>query len=316
MLNKGKFYFIFGLFVILQIQNFELSGQKIGFSQTRGYYESSFALTLSSDIPNATIKYTLDNTKPSSSNGSVYNGNPINIGATETIRAYAYSPGVDTSKVKSHTYIFLDQIINASYMENNITNSGVYGPQMKNSLKAIPAISIVSNQINGTNHINLEIETSVEMIFPNGKEGFMRHCGIQTWGGSPTNPKKHYRLEFKEIYGAKKLDYEVFAPDVYDNYEYKIAPAREFDKLLLRAGSQDGLNGEFGNEKRAQFIRNRFFFDTQIEMGFPAPHGRFVHVFVNQNYVGQYHLMERPDSGFFSSYYGGSKSDYEVEEKW
>jgi len=70
----------------------------------------------------------------------------------------------------------------------------------------------------------------------------------------------------------------------------------------LRAGSQDGLNAEYNNEANAQFIRNRFVCDLAMEMGYPAPHGRFVHLFLNGAYAGHYHLMERPDEHFFQSY--------------
>jgi len=136
--------------------------------------------------------------------------------------------------------------------------------------------------------------------------------GIQTWGGSATNPKKNYRLEFKEAYGPKKLKYKVFEPDNYDNTNYGVKPVDEFDVLVLRAGSQDALNGEFGNEKIVQYVRNRVMFDMQMEMGHIAPHGRFVHLFLNGKYNGQYQLMERPDPAFFESYFGGDELDYEV----
>ncbi|MEL6842050.1 MAG: lamin tail domain-containing protein, partial [Bacteroidota bacterium] len=119
------------------------------------------------------------------------------------------------------------------------------------------------------------------------------------------------RLEFKSQYGASKLDYPLFNDDGYD---YPIKPTQSFDKLLLRAGSQDGLNAEFGSEREAQFVRNRFIFDVQMAMGYPAPHGRFVHLFVNGEYMGQYHFMERPDLAFFASYFGGSKAEYEVRK--
>ncbi len=91
MLIKGRCYLLFGILIILLLQSSELSSQKIGFSHKRGYYDAAFSLTLSSDIPGATIKYTLNNTKPSTSNGFTYNGSPITISGTETIRAFAIS---------------------------------------------------------------------------------------------------------------------------------------------------------------------------------------------------------------------------------
>jgi len=246
----------------------------LDFSQKRGYYSNSFQLIIECDDPNATIRYTTNTSKPSTNNGNFYNG-PITINSTTLLRAYAYT-NTDESNVRTHSYIFINDVINQSNLYTYITQDAVYGPQMENSLRALPVISLVSSNI-GTGDIATEEETSVEMFFPdNSRSGFMIHSGIQTWGGSPTNPKKHYRLEFKAIYGASKLDYKVFKADNYDDTEYRIQPAEKFDEL------------------RAQYVRNRFLFDTQIEMGYTAAHGRFVHVYVNGSYNGQYQLMERP----------------------
>lgn len=299
--------------LILLIFNLQICFGKIDldFSHKRGYYSAPFSLIIEADDPNAIIRYTTNNTKPTANNGSIYNG-PININSSTALRVFAYTNN-DKSNTKTHSYIFLNDIVNSNYMYSYITDDAVYKPLMETSFKALPVISLISNNINGTNHIDTEIETSVEMFFPDGsRNGFMVHSGIQTWGGSPTNPKKHYRLEFKETYGASKLDYKVFKTDNYDNTVYGIPPTEKFNKLLLRGGSQDALNAEYGAENLAQYVRNRYFMDTQMEMGYPAPHGRFVHVFVNLEYVGQYHLMERPDEDWFESYYGGEETDYEV----
>jgi len=286
------------------------SGQltEIEFSVERGFYDNPFSVELVADDPSAIIRYTTDNTKPSTSYGTIYSG-PINISNTTSIRAIAYTGG-GVIPVVTHTYIFLDDIITASYMENNITNSPTYGPQMRDALLAIPTISLVSSDVNSNNSIDTEVETSVEMFFPDGTSAFQVHSGIQTWGGSPTNLKKHYRLEFKTIYGTSKLKYPVFDDDGYD---YPIPAVNEFNKLLLRGGSQDGLNCEYCDESQAQYIRNRFIWDVQMEMGYPAPHGRYVHVYVNGEYMGQYHLMERPDEAWFESYYFPEKMKEQIE---
>ncbi len=281
---------------------------EIEFSVERGFYDSPFTVALEADDPSATIRYTTNNTKPGTTSGTIYTG-PINISNTTSIRAIAYT-GASATPVNTHTYIFLDDIITASYMENNITNSATYGPQMRDALLAIPTISLVSNDLDSNNSIDTEVETSVEMFFPDGTSAFQVHSGIQTWGGSPSNLKKHYRLEFKSIYGTSKLKYPVFDDDGYD---YPIPAVNEFNKLLLRGGSQDALNCEYCDESQAQFVRNRFIWDVQMEMGYPAPHGRFVHVYVNGEYMGHYHLMERPDEAWYESYYFPEKMREQVE---
>jgi len=304
---KIKYYLIF-IWCFLGVMTASGQVTEIEFSVERGFYDNPFTVELIADDPAAIIRYTTNNTKPSASSGIIYSG-PINISNTKSIRAIAYTGG-STTPVITHSYIFLDDIITASYMENNITNSATYGPQMRDALLAIPTISLVSNDVNSNNPIDFEVETSVEMFFPDGTSAFQVHSGIQTWGGSPTNLKKHYRLEFKNIYGTPKLKYPVFDDDGYD---YPIPAVNEFNKLLLRGGSQDGLNCEYCDESQAQYIRNRFIWDVQMEMGYPAPHGRFVHVYVNGEYMGHYQLLERPDEAWFESYYFPEKMKEEVE---
>ncbi len=298
--------------LFLLVTNVSYSQVSIEFSDERGFYNSPINVVISSpEDPNATIRYTTNNSKPSPTSGLIYNG-PININKTTSIRAIAIG-AFGNSKVITHTYIFLDEITSKNYMSSHIPNNAA----LDQALLSLPTISIVDEDILTQSsglieHIDLETEVSLEMFFPNGDKDIMLHCGTQTWGGSDLNPKKSYRLEFKNAYGDKKLDFDVFNSDDYETHEYKIPPRLEFDKILLRAGSQDGLNAEFGNENNAQFIRNRFMMDVSMELGFPEAHGRYVHVYVNQIYQGQYHLMERPDASWFETYFGGNKDDYEV----
>jgi len=259
---------------------------EVKFSVQRGYYSNNFQLTLSSHLSGAKIIYTTNNSKPSSTNGLVYGAEPLLISNTTTIKALAYNQ-TDTSQVISHTYIFLKDVIEANYMDTSITQSTLYQPLMEQSFFSVPIISISSDAV--------QIGENFEP-------------GIETWGGSKFNLKKHYRLEFKTKYGEDELNYPLF-----DDMEYPIKPATSFNRLLLRSGSQDGLNCEFCDESKALFIRNRVMMDLQMLMGYPAPHGKFVHLLVNQQYEGVYHLMERPDHDFFKDYYFKETPKKEIE---
>ena len=52
--------------------------------------------------------------------------------------------------------------------------------------------------------------------------------------------------------------------------------------------------------------------DTMLEMGNINPHTRFVHLYFNGTYWGQYNLHERWNADMVSQYAGGEKEDYEV----
>ena len=67
---------------------------KVWFSHERGFYDSGFDLTLSTESSDADIRYTLDSSTPSITHGNLYD--PLSrprIDATGTIRAAAFKPG-------------------------------------------------------------------------------------------------------------------------------------------------------------------------------------------------------------------------------
>jgi len=288
-----------------------LANLTIELSHQRGFYEQAFQVIVDVNGPNVRLKYTTNGKKPSNNIGQTYH-QPITINATTTLSLLAFSD-TDTAEVV-HSYIFLDDIVNAPYMSNHITRHNHYATLLDSAFKSMPSIIVNTEEklLVGDAVQSDYLLATVEMAFPNkSSDGFYVSCGIKTWGGSPTNPKKNYRLNFKKEYGAGKLKFDVFN----DGYSYPIEPVDRFDNLLLRAGSQDGLNAEYGNEAEAQFIRNRFICDVAMDMGYPAPHGRFVHVFLNGEYAGHYHLMERPDEHFFKDYIFKEVDEDSIEVK-
>ena len=269
------------------------------FSIDRGFHEDPFSLSITSSTELAEIRYTLDGTTPSATRGEIYNA-PLLIKKTTVIRAMAHLPGYRPTNVDTHTYVFASDVVNQSTMSTSITQSATYGPKMIDSLKSIPSISLVVENPNTLNTTE-ERKLSVEMIFPDGSSGFQEDAGVTHFGGYFTNfSKKSFRLYFRGEYGAKKLRYPVF-----EGFDYDIPAAQEFDSLNLRSGSHDMID-------RGAYMSNRFTDDSMLEMGHIAPHGRFVHVYLNGTYWGQYHLRERWNASMASEYLGGSKQDYEA----
>jgi len=71
-----------------------------------------------------------------------------------------------------------------------------------------------------------------------------------------------------------------------------------------------GRNSE--QRDTAKFIQDQFVADLQNLAGGHAPHGRFIHLYLNGLYWGMYYLHERPDDVFAASYFGGDNDDYDV----
>jgi len=275
------------------------------FSVDRGIYNASFDLAITTTTTEAEIRYTLDGTRPSPDVGQVYSG-LIAIAGTTIVRAIAHKTDLRPTNVDTHTYIFPGDVIAQPRMRAAITQSPTYGPQMLDSLKAVPTISLVTGNTGflneGAGNIRSEHQTSIEMMFPDGTPGFQEDGGLSNYGGRYTNfRKKSFRVAFRSEFGATKLKYPIFDGFEYENFP----PADEFDVINLRSGSHDMAS-------RGAYMSNRFTDDSMIEMGNIAPHGRFVHVYLNGNYWGQYHLRERWSADMAQSYYGGPESDYEA----
>ena len=278
---------------------------EVDFSRERGFYEKAFNLTLSCPTAGAKIRYTLDGSRPTRKMGILYT-EPIRISRTTIVRALAYLKIWSPSKVRTHTFIFADDVIKQPTMTKAITQNPVYGPQIKKSLLSLPSISLVTLvPIN----IQREIKTSVEMLRPDGTKGFHVDAGIKVVGGTSVKyPKTSFRLFFRSKYGHAKLKYPLFK-----EHPYSSGAVEEFDQLQLRSGSHDSVFWLASNQPGdAQYLRNRWMHDAQLLMGQLSPHGRFVHLYINGVYWGQYNLMERPSRDFLSAYLGGRKEDYEV----
>jgi hypothetical protein len=80
------------------------------FSHNRGFYEDSFNVTIVTDTPGATIRYTVDGSTPTETQGNRYFV-AIPIETTTCLRAVAFKPGYLSSNVDTQTYIFLDDVI-------------------------------------------------------------------------------------------------------------------------------------------------------------------------------------------------------------
>lgn len=152
-----------------------------------------------------------------------------------------------------------------------------------------------------------ERPASVEMILPDGSFGFQIDCGIRIYGGMGRSAwaKKHtLRLFFRGEYGATKLDYPLFGDDA----------AQSFDSLILRANFNDGWHMLWDAWKldRVQLIRDEWIRSSYLALGGLAPHGTFVHLYINGLYWGLYNPVERPDAEFSADYLGGSADEWDV----
>jgi hypothetical protein len=313
---------------------------RVHFNVPRGLYDLPFTLILDTALEDATIRYTTDGSEPTAATGQLYSG-PLTISDTAIVRAAAFKPNYLPSSVGTHTYLFLERVIQqpsnppgfpsiwidtqgrswtADYeMDPEVTGDPQYSGLMKDALTALPSLSLVSRpqdlfenstgiypkaQARGP---SWERPASAELIFSDGSEGFQIDCGVQMQGNSARDPQKTpkhaMRLVFKGDYGAAKLKFPLF-PD---------SPVSTFDTLTLRADfNTSWIHWDTTQRSRAQRTRDAFMKDSQRAMGWLASHNRYVHLYVNGLYWGIYDPTERPDAGLAVEYFGGAKTDYDV----
>lgn len=272
------------------------------FSVNRGLYDTNIVLEIRTPTPGAEIRYTTDRSDPTPVTGLVYTM-PLVISNTTVVKAAAFVPGWAPTDVDTHTYVFPSNIVTATTMRTSITKHAVYGPLMRRALGDLPSVSLATRAvINDTT----EVRTSFEWLPEGGGKGVQVDCGVQRYGGAFTDfAKKSFRLYFRSQYGAPKLKYPVFA-----GADRGMPALEEFDQLELRNGSHD-------MEMRGFYMSNIFTDDTLLEMGRLNPHGRFVHLYLNNVYWGVYHLRERWGAAMHASYLGGSKTNYEsINGNW
>ena len=146
-------------------------------------------------------------------------------------------------------------------MDPDIVDSAQWGPQMEAALTQIPSMSIVMDiddllssstgiYTHARNHgIAWERPISLELLNPDGSQGFNVNAGLRVRGGfsrSGNNPKHAFRLFFRDEYGDGKLRFPIFGSEGVD----------EFDKLDLR--TTQNYSWAFQGSNRNAFVRGRF----------------------------------------------------------
>ena len=283
------------------------------FTKKRGFYEGFFVTGISTQTDNASIRYTLNGTKPTPETGIIYDG-PFLIASSTIVRAMAYKEGMVPTNVDAQSYLFTGDIINQPEMNPEIANSPTYRNELREALKELPVVSLSFEQdsVFGRRGIyenpddkgrGSEREIHFEYFNPaNPDDSVHEPAGLRIHGGnSRQHPKKPLRIYFRDDYGDSRLEHEIFPS----------SPVKSFKSLLLRGGGHDAWIFD-SRWREASFVRNQFLHQLQREMGQPSPYGRHVNVFLNGQYWGLYELQEFPHEHYNADHHGGDPEDWDV----
>lgn len=136
------------------------------FSQTRGFFDAAFDLSLTSVNSTDKIYYTLNGTRPTATNATLYAGS-IHITKTTPVSAIAVNSDGQPSEIVTNSYIFPQDVFHQSKspagfpsdwghlgsstpvsdygMDSRVIDADAYKDRLMNALKALPTINVVTN---------------------------------------------------------------------------------------------------------------------------------------------------------------------------
>jgi hypothetical protein len=310
---------------------------EIFYSFGRGFYNTPVSITLRCANPAAVIRYTTDCSLPSMSNGFTYKSE-IEISSTTVVKAIAFT-STDTSIVKTHTYLFPEDIknqgknppgfpvtwggystIDADYeMDPEVINATAYTDKIDDAIKSIPALSLSMSvddwfDPDSGNYVGYpntnetrEKPVSAEFIYLNSNKSFEVNCGVQNQGGTSIVkwkvPKQSMRLLFKDQYGQKKLNKKLFPDSDIESINTVVVDALLYSWIH-----------SFDETQRitSLYFRDQLCSDLQNAMGGISFHGIYVNLFINGLYWGIYDVHERPDEDFMEQYFEYDKTDFDI----
>lgn len=229
---------------------------KPDFSVKGGIYKDSFYLHIDidkkdKDVPNVTIRYTIDGTEPTDSSMEFVDS--ILINKTMVIRANAFSDSLVSKPSKTQSYIFFDRevtlpiisiAIDSSYLyddEIGIYVKGKYAESHPDAKSSVPTVGTYNYCFNWRRPVNFEY------YVPESKESKINQlCEIRMGGNSSRTIKvKPFVFYANKRFGNKHFDCDFWA---WKNGEKK---SKSF---YLRNGGADWYHAHF----RDALVQNSF----------------------------------------------------------
>ena len=145
------------------------------FSRKRGFFTEPFELELSSRDDGSVIRYTTDYSVPTTNNGQLYEA-PILVTKPTVIRAAAFRRGSWPSRTATHSFVLGDsEAVTSLPMVSLVT-------ERKNLWGETGILEIEPRNTNKRG-IAWERQTSAELFFPDGEDGFQIESGLRLQGG-------------------------------------------------------------------------------------------------------------------------------------
>lgn len=255
------------------------------FSIESGVFGGAIEVTITSPIPGAQIRVTIDGSIPTE-NSFLYTG-PINVDHSVTIAARLFATGLYPSTVEKNTYIVNENSIdlpivsisiNPEYLFDELTGIYSFGPPDYD-----PGVPYF-----GANFWeDWEREGYVEYYDADHMLQFEGGVGVKIHGGwSRANPQKSLRIQCKDEYGFHSMDYPLMDDKPF---------IESFQGFNLRNGGNDYYGYRFHDALMQRTLR-----ETNVDyMGYTP-----VIVFLNGEYWGFMEMREILDENWVEQNHG------------
>jgi len=302
------------------------------FSHTPGFYTDSVFVTISTPLPNAQIKYTLDGSEPTL-NSPIYT-TPIYFGSragqpntysmiaettpwwgwsypqgevfkTNMLRAKIFMPDSISIKTATGTYFIDDSIFTKYHLPvvSLITDSlnlfdyerGIYirGKIFDDHIAQHPSDTTFFTPANYfMRGDSWERPVHVEYFTHDGQLEFNQNAGLRTHGGA----SRMFRQKALRLHSRKKYDNDYFNYPVFINHKTKITNhnINKYKNLLMRTSGNDNDQTFFRDAMVHMLVSHT---KTDVMALQPAV------VFLNGEYWGIHNFRERQDKYYFEQHY-------------
>ncbi len=262
------------------------------FSQPGGFYNDPVTLILSTSVPNASIRYTLDGSEPSAQ--AARYEQPILINKTTVLRAQTYLTGRMPSKINTATYFYREHpvlpVISLTTDPFNLwdPDSGIY-IMGKNAQPDNPHWGANFWQ-------DWERPIHIEFFEPDGKLGFTTDAGVKIFGGwSRAFDQRSLALFFRAQYGASELNYPLFSNQ----------PWTQFESIVLRNSGNDWVSTMFRDALMQQIVQH-----TAIDVQAYRP----ASIFLNSAYWGILNIREKVNEHYLATHHGVDPDELDLLE--
>lgn len=320
------------------------------FSVGRGYYTQAFEVTLTVPVPGNNIYYTLNGTRPTTSNALLYTS-PIRITTTTPLSAVVIDHAGNSSEIITHTYLFINDIIKqpkapagyptdwrhegaataiaADYeMDQRVVTHANYRDLWPSVMHSIPTVSVVTdignlfsnknNAITGGIYIYTGRPSSVGTgwVRPASAEYFDPNTGkqFQINCGLELHGGNSRNPGNSPKHGFKLRFRSIYGPPkLHFNLFEESTATNEFNSLVLRAGyNYTWVKNSVAQQTPAQYLQDSWSKNTQLAMNQLSAHEKFVHLYLNGLYWGMYNISEHLTNDFMESYLPGREEDFDI----